>query len=357
MSKFNLNRIKYDLIDAWIYREFTVVAFIALVIDATIIISTKDDAILIYSGMLFPLFGVLTLGFYLLYVIRKDYFKQMENVDYLIPFSKKDYNKDLDVLAKIEKKVLETRIPYGKKYMAVIASIITIVTCIYVFTLGRMPHLLIPTIMILFMIYYIVKSRRYFYKEQLDERAGGIRKIKTGYIIKIIELVAIYIVLSIYLHITDYYIDVTDPICYEQTMNYLKRIDSEKYRFFPDELPKAAGDYYSYGTAFYAKEDSICYVFYNVGKDNVGEVCEYFESLNESVIIHTSEVSEEFKQIYKKFDENTREYLGWPAMIYSDYNQGVIYEFDRWIMVDGEYQSMYIWVGFQEGEIIIGFNL
>lgn len=351
MKKTKLDIIKYDLKDTLIYRELTVVAFLVWVIDATIIVSAQTDEVLIYSFFLFPLFLILMVGLASLYGIRKDYMKRLNNAGYLIPFSKKDYDKSLEVLEKAERKQYEVCLSRGKKCLAIAAIIITVITGVGVLVFTKVSHYIVLILMISFTIYYIVKAGQYFYKEELDEKAGDIKKLNRMYIIKLVEFIAIYGVLIMHLMVADYYINVSEINQYERAMRYYKRIDAERYRLFPDEIPEEAfilQDVYMEGKEY-------CYVYFYGPEEMTEEYREYYADLDESVVVHTKEDSEEYDLICSKIINDVEDKMG-----HSYWSEdAIIYEFDEWLPAedesDTEYHSMYVMI--ERDKVLIGFRL
>lgn len=197
-----------------------------------------------------------------------------------------------------------------------------------------------------------MKANQYFYKEELDEKAGNIKKVKQLYIIKLVEFIAIYGILLVNLLVVDYHIDISDPHQYEQAMRYYKRMDAERYRLFPDEIPEEA--FILQGVYMEGKE--YCYVYFYGPEEMTEEYREYYANLDESVVVHTKQDSEEYDLIYSKIINDIKDKLS--RNLY--WSEGAtIYEFDEWLSAEDEsgteYHSMYVLI--ESDKVLIGFSL
>ena len=351
MNKQDLDVIKYDLKETLIYRELTVAAFLLFVIDATIFPSSKNIETAIYSFYSLPIFFVLMVGLAGLYGVRRNYMKRLSYAGYLICYSKKDYKKSLDELEKFARKKYEVCLTGGKKYLAVAAIVITSLTGIAVFTLTKVVHPIVFLIMVVFTVYYIVKANQYFYKEESDEKAGNSKKIKLLYIIKLVEFIAIYGVLLVNILVVDYHINISEPSQYERAMRYYKWIDAERYRLFPNEIPEEAFILQD----VYMEDREYCYVYFYGPEEMTEEYRKYYANLDESVVIHTQQDSEEYDLICSKIISDLEDKMG--HEYWSE--NATIYEFDKWLPAESEngteYYSMYVMIEWDR--VIIGFSL
>ncbi len=301
------------------------------------------------------LLGVVAILSFIYFNMRGE-IKRLSRKGYIVPYNKKDYGKSLELLSQEEKKKYTKTYPVSKRYLTIAAIVITVLSGIYMVTFAKMPHFIVWFGMVLFMIYYIIEGTRSFYREELDDKAASEKRMKRGYIFRAIEFVIIYGLLLTNLFVADYHLLPQGPRQYEQAIRYYKRTEPEKYRIFPDKIPNNASDYFR---DFNMSYDGRCYVYFMLVDGDIEEYCDYFESLDESVIIYTKDDSG-YQEKYEYLSEEISYFLRYPSIHYDSRNQTVIYEFDRWIEVEEgdtiQYYSMYAWVGLECNEVVIGFS-
>lgn len=307
--------------------------------------------------LLYPCLLGLVVILSVIYFVMRGEIKTLAKNGYIVPFNKKDYGKSLEILSQEEKKKYTKTYPVSKRYLTIAAIVITVLSGIYIMTFAKMPHFIVWSGMALFMIYYIIEGTRSFYREELDDKAASEKRIKRGYIFRVVEFVIIYGLLLTNLFVADYHLLPRGPRQYEQAISYYKRTEPEKYRIFPDKIPNNASDYFR---DFNMSYDGKCYVYFMLVDGDIEEYCNYFESLDESVIIYTMDDSG-YEEKYEYLSEEISYFLRYPSIHYDSSKATIIYEFDRWIEVEEgdttQYYSMYAWVGLECNEVVIGFSM